>query len=208
MKQSRICMLDLEMSGLDPDKERIIEVACFVVEADLTPVEGAEMCLAVMPDDPGVLDTMDDWNTRTHGESGLIRRIREEGVSIAEAEEAVMALLKEHMTKGAIIAGNSVHHDMRFIRREMPMVSDYCTFRIIDISSFKELLRRVAPDGPRFYKRSDHTALADARGSLGRAEVLRRQLPRHRVASNQRSRPIGNPSGEVISRFTPSPFLR
>ena len=74
------------------------------------------MCLAVMPDDPGVLDTMDDWNTRTHGESGLIRRIREEGVSIAEAEEAVMAMLKEHMTKGAIIAGNSVHHDMRFIR--------------------------------------------------------------------------------------------
>ena len=132
MKQSRICMLDLEMSGLDPDEERIIEVACFVVEADLTPVEGAEMCLAVMPDDPGVLDTMDDWNTRTHGESGLIRRIREEGVSIAEAEEAVMALLKEHMTKGAIIAGNSVHHDMRFIRREMPMVADYCTFRIRD----------------------------------------------------------------------------
>ena len=83
MKQSRICMLDLEMSGLDPDEERIIEVACFVVEADLTPVEGDEMCLAVMPDDPGVLDTMDDWNTRTHGESGLIRRIREEGVSIA-----------------------------------------------------------------------------------------------------------------------------
>ena len=166
MKQSRICMLDLEMSGLDPDKERIIEVACFVVEADLTPVEGAEMCLAVMPEDPGVLDTMDDWNTRTHGESGLIRRIREEGVSIAEAEEAVMALLKEHMTKGAIIAGNSVHHDMRFIRREMPMVADYCTFRIIDISSFKELIRRIAPNGPRFYKRSDHTALADARGSL------------------------------------------
>ena len=98
MKQSRICMLDLEMSGLEPDKERIIEVACFVVEADLTPVEGAEMCLAVMPDDPGVLDTMDDWNTRTHGESGLIRRI--------------------------------------------------------------------APNGPRCHKRSDHTALADARGSL------------------------------------------
>ena len=64
------------------------------------------------------------------------------------------------------IAGNSVHHDMRFIRREMPMVSDYCTFRIIDISSFKELLKRISPNGPRFYKRSDHTALADARGSL------------------------------------------
>lgn len=166
MKESRICLLDLEMSGLDPDSERIIEVACFVVEADLTPVPGAEMCLAVMPDDPGVLDAMDEWNTRTHGESGLVRRVREDGVSIGEAEDAVMELLREHMAKGAIIAGNSVHHDMRFIRREMPVVADFCTFRIIDVSSLKELLRRVAPNGPRFYKRSDHTALADAKGSL------------------------------------------
>ncbi len=166
MKESRICLLDLEMTGLEPDKERIIEVACFVVEADLTPVPGAEMCMAVMPDDPGVLDTMDDWNTRTHGDSGLIRRVRENGVSIRDAEDAVMELLGEHMSKGAIVAGNSVHHDMRFIRREMPMVADFCTFRIIDVSSIKELLRRVAPKGPRFYKRSDHTALADAKGSL------------------------------------------
>ena len=166
VKDSRICLLDLEMTGLDPDRERIIELACFIVEADLSPVKGAEMCVAVMPEDPSVLDSMDSWNTKTHGDSGLIRRVREEGVSIGEAEGQMMELLSEHMTKGAIIAGNSVHHDMRFIRREMPMVSDYCTFRIIDISSFKELLRRVAPDGPRFYKRSDHTALADARGSL------------------------------------------
>ena len=166
MKESRICLLDLEMTGLEPDKERIIEVACFVVEADLTPVPGAEMCLAVMPEDPGVLDTMDDWNTRTHGDSGLIRRVRENGVSIRDAEDAVMELLGEHMAKGAIIAGNSVHHDMRFIRREMPLVAEFCTFRIIDVSSIKELLRRVVPKGPRFYKRSDHTALADAKGSL------------------------------------------
>jgi oligoribonuclease len=159
-------MLDLEMSGLEPDNERIIEVACFVVEADLTPVPGAEMCLAVMPDDPGVLDSMDDWNTRTHTESGLIKRVRVNGVSIREAEDAVMDLLREHMAEGAIICGNSVHHDMRFIRREMPMVAEFCTFRIIDVSSIKELLRRISPDGPRFHKRSDHTALADARGSL------------------------------------------
>jgi oligoribonuclease len=92
--------------------------------------------------------------------------VRENGVSIREAEDAVMELLREHMTEGAIIAGNSVHHDMRFIRREMPMVAEFCTFRIIDVSSLKELLRRVAPNGPRFYKRSDHTALADAKGSL------------------------------------------
>ena len=166
MKASRICMLDLEMSGLDPETERIIEVACFVVEADLTPVEGAEICLAVMPDDPEVLASMDSWNSKTHGDSGLVRRIHEEGVSIREAEESVMAILREHMSEGAIIAGNSVHHDMRFIRREMPMVADFCTFRIIDVSSFKELFRRIAPDGPRFYKKSDHTALSDARGSL------------------------------------------
>ena len=103
MKESRICMLDLEMSGLEPDNERIIEVACFVVEADLTPVPGAEMCLAVMPEDPGVLDSMDDWNTRTHGESGLIKRVRENGVSIRDAEDAVMEILRENMAEGCLL---------------------------------------------------------------------------------------------------------
>ena len=176
MKESRILMLDLEMSGLDPDRERIIEVACFVVEADLTPVPDAEMCLAVMPDDPSVLDRMDDWNTRTHTKSGLIQRVRENGVSIREAEKEVMNLLNEHMAKEAIICGNSVHHDARFLRRECPLVDEFCTFRIIDVSSIKELLKRVAPDGPRFYKRSDHTALADAKGSL---EELRFYVERY-----------------------------
>ncbi len=165
-KESRICLLDLEMSGLDPETERIIEVACFIVEADLTPVEGAELCLAVKPDDLGVLGSMDAWNSKTHTDSGLVRRIHEEGVSIIEAEARVLALLKENMKPGAIIAGNSVHHDMRFIRREMPLVADFVTFRIIDVSSFKELFRRLSPDGPRFFKKSDHTALSDAKGSL------------------------------------------
>ena len=81
MKESRILMLDLEMTGLDPVRDRIIEVACFVVEGDtLLPVPGAELELAVMPNDPSLLDRMDEWNTRTHNESGLIRRIREKGV--------------------------------------------------------------------------------------------------------------------------------
>ena len=88
MKQSRILMLDLEMTGLDPVKDEIIEVACFVVEgATLERVPGTELCLAVMPEDPKILDKMDDWNTRTHSESGLIRRVREEGVPIGEADQ-------------------------------------------------------------------------------------------------------------------------
>ena len=166
MKESRICMLDLEMSGLDPEIERIIEVACFIVEGDLSPVEGAELCLAVKPDDLAVLGSMDSWNSKTHTESGLVRRIHEEGVSITEAEARVLAMLKEHMKPGAIIAGNSVHHDLRFLRREMPLVADFVTFRIIDVSSFKELFKRISPEGPRFFKKSDHTALSDAKGSL------------------------------------------
>ena len=168
MKQSRILMLDLEMTGLDPVKDEIIEVACFVVEgATLEKVPGTELCLAVMPEDPSILDKMDDWNTRTHSESGLIRRVREEGVPIGEAEEEVMSLLRSQMTKGAILCGNSIHWDRVFIRRQMPKVDNYCTFRMIDVSSFKELLRRIDPmrfRAPR--KRSDHTALTDAKGSL------------------------------------------
>ena len=86
-------------------------------------------------------------------------------MSIAEAEEAVMALLKEHMTKGAIIAGNSVHHDMRFIRREMPMVSDYCTFRIIDISSFQGSCSRESPEWPSLLQEED-TQPSQTRGGV------------------------------------------
>ena len=168
MNQSRILMLDLEMTGLDPVKDEIIEVACFVVEgATLERVPGTELCLAVMPEDPKILDKMDDWNTRTHSESGLIRRVREEGVPIGEAEEEVMSLLRSQMTKGAILCGNSIHWDRVFIRRQMPKVDKFCTFRMIDVSAFKELLRRLDPMGfraPR--KRSDHTALTDAKGSL------------------------------------------
>ena len=117
-------------------------------------------------------------------DTGLTQRVRESGVSIREAEDAVMELLREHMSEGAIICGNSVHHDMRFIRREMPMVADFCTFRIIDVSSIKELLRRVAPDGPRFYKRSDHTALADAKGSL---DELRFYVERYMITDSDQS---------------------
>ena len=89
-------MLDLEMSGLDPEIERIIEVACFIVEGDLSPVEGAELCLAVKPDDLAVLGSMDSWNSKTHTESGLVRRIHEEGVSITEAE--ARAVSYTHLT--------------------------------------------------------------------------------------------------------------
>ena len=177
VKESRILMLDLEMTGLDPARDRIIEVACFVVEGDtLLPVPGAELELAVMPNDPSLLDRMDEWNTRTHNESGLIRRIREKGVSIREAEKEIMNLLNEHMSKGAIICGNSIHWDRIYIRQELPAVDDFCTFRMIDVSSIKELLRRIDSDGPRYYKRSPHTALADAKGSL---EELRFYVERY-----------------------------
>ena len=168
MKRSRVAFVDLEMTGLDYNNDSIIEVACFVVESDLSPVEGAELCLAVMPDDPTAFEKMDQWNKDTHGPKGsnLVRRCLEEGVSTEEAEDRVMELLREHMEEGAIFAGNSVWNDMNFVRASWPRVAEFCTFRIIDVSSFKEVFRRIAPNGPRFRKNSDHTALADAKGSL------------------------------------------
>ncbi|MGB0791848.1 MAG: exonuclease domain-containing protein, partial [Candidatus Thalassarchaeaceae archaeon] len=82
-------------------------------------------------------------------------------------------LLKEHMTKGAIIAGNSVHHDMRFIRREMPRLDDFLSYRIVDVSSFKEVVRRWFPDLPRHKKPPNHKALEDIRGSISELKYYR-----------------------------------
>lgn len=159
--------IDMEMSGLDADKEHILEIAALVTDGDLEIVaEGPELVVH-QPDD--VLAGMDAWNTEHHGASGLTERVRASTVSVEEAEDQVLAFLKEHCAPGmAPLCGNSIHQDRLFLRRFMPRIDTYLHYRHVDVSTVKELGRRWYPGrfGKRPQKKSQHRAMDDVRESV------------------------------------------
>ncbi len=159
--------IDLEMSGLDPDRERILEIATIVTDAELEVIaEGPELVIH-QPD--ALLDAMDDWNTEHHGASGLTERVRASTVTEAEAEAQTLAFLKEHCEPGrAPLAGNSVHQDRLFLVRYMPALHGFLHYRNCDVSTVKELARRWAPAAfeARPRKVASHRALDDIRESI------------------------------------------
>ena len=158
--------IDLEMTGLLPDSDRIIEIAVVVTDPQLTVrVEGP--VLAVHQSD-AVLDGMDSWNRGTHGKSGLTERVRASAVDEATAEAQVIEFLKRHVGKcKSPMCGNSICQDRRFLARSMPALEAYFHYRNVDVSTLKELARRWKPtvlDG--FKKVQAHTALADIHESI------------------------------------------
>lgn len=158
--------IDLEMTGLVPESDRIIEVAVVVTDPQLTVrVEGP--VFAVHQSD-AVLDGMDAWNKGTHGRSGLIDRVRASTVDEAAAEAAVIAFLQRHVPRGkSPMCGNSICQDRRFLARTMPQLEAFFHYRNLDVSTLKELARRWKPaalDG--FKKAQAHTALADIHESI------------------------------------------
>ena len=158
--------IDLEMTGLLPDTDRIIEVAVVVTDPMLTVrVEGP--VFAVHQSD-AVLAGMDAWNTGTHGRSGLTERVRQSTVDEAAAEAQVIAFLKQYVPKGkSPMCGNSICQDRRFLARTMPGLEAFFHYRNLDVSTLKELARRWKPaamDG--FKKAQAHTALADIHESI------------------------------------------
>lgn len=162
--------IDLEMTGLDPNKERIIEVATLITDNDLKLVAEGPVIAVRQP--TGLLEAMDDWNTKTHGESGLVDRVKESQVDTGEAERQTLDFLKRYVTPGSSpVCGNSVHQDRRFLEREMPELLAFFHYRNLDVSTLKELAKRWNPaalDG--FSKRNTHQALDDIRESL--AELI------------------------------------
>ncbi len=158
--------IDLEMTGLVPDSDRIIEIAVVVTDPQLTlRIEGP--VLAVHQSD-AVLDGMDNWNKGTHGKSGLIERVRASTVDEAQAQAQVMAFLRQYVPKGkSPMCGNSICQDRRFLARTMPELETFFHYRNLDVSTLKELARRWKPavlDG--FKKAQAHTALADIHESI------------------------------------------
>ncbi|CAB5696381.1 Oligoribonuclease [Delftia tsuruhatensis] len=168
--------LDCEMTGLQPDTDRIIEIAVVVTSPDLsTRVEGP--VFAIHQSD-ALLDGMDAWNKGTHGRSGLIERVKASTVTEADAEAALIKFLSQYVPKGkAPLCGNSIGQDRRFMERYMPRLNAFFHYRNVDVSTLKELARRWKPEAYASFKKAQrHTALADVHESIDELQHYRAQL--------------------------------
>ena len=170
---ARLVWIDMEMTGLDPEKERIIEVAVVVTEPDLTIVAEGPVLVVHQPD--SLLDLMDNWNKSTHGRSGLIEKVRASTMTEAQAEDELLAFLAPYVPAGkSPLCGNSVSQDRRFMFRYMPRLEQFFHYRTIDVSTLKELARRWKPELLKgFEKRSKHEALADIHESIDELKYYR-----------------------------------
>jgi oligoribonuclease len=164
--ENRLLWVDMEMSGLSPDTDRVLELAIVVTDADLNRV--AEGPVIVIHQDDSVLDRMDAWNRSTHARSGLISRVRESGVDEAAAERKMMDWLARYVPAGrSPMCGNSICQDRRFMARWMPQLEAFFHYRNLDVSTLKELAKRWKPQVYRSYeKKSRHEALADIYESI------------------------------------------
>jgi oligoribonuclease len=163
---THLVWIDLEMTGLDPEKERIIEIATIITDSELNLVAEGPVIAVNQPD--SLLNAMDEWCTRTHGENGLTKRVRESNITEAEAEQQTIAFLKEHLEPGdSPLCGNSIGQDRRFLVKYMPELESFFHYRNLDVSTVKELARRWRPDvldGVK--KQGSHLALDDIRDSI------------------------------------------
>ena len=168
--------IDLEMTGLKPDTDVIIEMATIVTDADLNVVSEGPVIAIHQPD--AILDAMDDWNKRTHGASGLITRVRESKWTLASAEKRTMEFLTALVEPNSSpMCGNSICQDRRFLARQMPTLEKFFHYRNLDVSTLKELARRWAPSIiPGFSKQGEHKALADIQESIRELAYYREQL--------------------------------
>jgi oligoribonuclease len=170
---NRLIWIDLEMSGLNPDADRILELAVVVTDAELQSV--GEAPVLVVHQDDAVLDGMDAWNRSTHGKSGLVERVRASTLTEADAEEQLLRFLEPLVpAKASPMCGNSVCQDRRFLARYMPRLEAYFHYRNLDVSTLKELARRWRPEVVTgFTKHGRHEALADIHESIAELKHYR-----------------------------------
>ena len=170
---NHLVWLDMEMTGLDPERERIIELAIIVTDSNLNTV--AESPVWVVHQSDAQLDAMDEWNKNTHGRSGLIARVKTSLLDEAAVEAAALGFVQEYVAKGVSpMCGNSIGQDRRFLFKYMPELEAYFHYRYLDVSTLKELARRWKPeilDG--FKKQGTHQAMDDIRESVAELAYYR-----------------------------------
>jgi oligoribonuclease len=174
--QNNLIWIDMEMTGLLPDSDRIIEIALLVTAPDLSLVAEGPALVVHQPDE--VLDAMDSWNKGTHGRSGLIDKVKAATLDEAQAERAALEFLAQHVPANASpMCGNSICQDRRFLARWMPKLEAHFHYRNLDVSTLKELAKRWKPEVIKgFVKQSKHEALADILESIEELKYYRRTI--------------------------------
>jgi oligoribonuclease len=170
---NHLVWLDMEMTGLEPERERIIELAMIVTNNDLVTI--AESPVWVVHQSDAQLGAMDDWNKNTHGKSGLIAKVKSSTMDETAVEAAALAFMQDYVPKGASpMCGNSIGQDRRFMVRYMATLEEWFHYRNLDVSTLKELCKRWKPDVAKgFIKKADHTALVDIRESIEELKYYR-----------------------------------
>jgi oligoribonuclease len=173
---AHLVWMDLEMSGLEPERNTILEIATLITDGDLNIVAEGPVMAIHQPD--ALLEQMDDWNRAHHGASGLTERVRASPHAMADAERETLAFVRRYCPeRSSPLCGNSIHQDRRFLVRYMPQLDAYLHYRNIDVSTLKELVRRWYPNGPSPpEKRHAHLALDDIRESIDELRFYRREF--------------------------------
>lgn len=174
--QNALVWLDMEMTGLDPERDRILELAMVITNSQLEVI--AESAVWVVHQDDAVLEGMDEWNKKTHGKSGLIERVKASVLTEADVEAQALDFLKRHVPAGkSPICGNSICQDRRFMARHMPKLEAWFHYRNLDVSTLKELCRRWAPALAKGVKKGGkHEALADIYESIEELKYYRANI--------------------------------
>ena len=174
-KKDNLVWIDMEMTGLDPDKDRIIEVATIITDGRLHIVEEGPNLIIHQP--KRVLKAMDEWNCKHHADSGLTEAVLASKLTVRAAERKTLEFIKKHCApKSAPLCGNSVHHDRRFIAHYMPKLHQYLHYRLVDVSTIKELVKRWFRATRFPAKNERHRALDDIRESIEELKYYRRHF--------------------------------
>ncbi|MBT4059683.1 MAG: oligoribonuclease [Euryarchaeota archaeon] len=175
MTSDNLVWIDCEFTGLDPNENRLIEIATIITDSELNII--AEGPCLVISQSPELLAGMDEWNTSHHTSSGLVKKVLESKIDEKEAERLTLEFVQEYTSKGmSPLCGNTISQDRRFLRRYMPELHEHFHYRSIDVSTVKELAKRWNPEIPSMEKAGGHRALDDIRESVAELAYYRERI--------------------------------